>query len=875
MDLNKFTVKSQEAINAAQTKAIKYGHTEVDGEHLFLALMEQGDGLVPKLLQRMEAPVDQIRKRVEQELERKPRVSGPGVELGKISLSQRMGKLLVKAQEEAQRLKDEYVSVEHILLAFLDEGAATPVGRILQEFRINRDLALQTLTAVRGHQRVTSASPETTYEALQKYGRDLVQEARSNKLDPVIGRDGEIRRVVRILSRKTKNNPVLIGEPGVGKTAIVEGLAHRIVAGDVPEGLKGKTIFALDMGSLVAGAKYRGEFEERLKAVLQEIKESEGRILLFIDELHTIVGAGKAEGSMDAGNMLKPMLARGELHCVGATTLDEYRKYIEKDAALERRFQPVLVEQPDVEDTISILRGLKERFEVHHNVTILDSALVAATVLSNRYISDRFLPDKAIDLVDEACAMIRTEMDSKPEELDQVSRRIMQLEIEETALKKERDKASQDRLEALRKELADLREKASTMNAQWESEKDALKKVQVLREEIEKVRHAIEVAEREYNLQQAAELKHGRMPDLERRLREEEAKLAGEEGGPRLLSAEVTEDEIAEIVSRWTGIPITRLVEGEREKLLRLDEVLHKRVVGQDEAVKLVADAVIRARSGIKDPRRPIGSFIFLGPTGVGKTELGKTLAEALFDTEENIVRIDMSEYMEKHTVSRLIGAPPGYVGYEEGGQLTEAVRRKPYCVILFDEIEKAHPDVFNVLLQILDDGRLTDAQGRTVDFKNTVIIMTSNSGSVYLLEGVTSKGEIKDEARKKVMAELRRQFRPEFLNRVDDIVLFKPLTLEEIKKIIDLLTRDVARRLKDRRIELEITDAARDFIAEAGFDPVYGARPLKRYLQHELETRIGRALLAGSIPDGSTIKVDVQNGELAVTHTLEEDPIL
>jgi ATP-dependent Clp protease ATP-binding subunit ClpB len=872
MDLGKFTIKSQEAIQAAQTKAIRYGHMEVDGEHLLLTLLEQAEGLVPRLLQRMEAPVNRVRERLEEELEKKPRVSGPGVEAGKVYITQRMNKLLLKAQEEAGRLKDEYVSVEHILLAFIDEGRGTPAGRVLSELNITRDLFLQTLTAVRGNQRVTSASPETTYEALQKYGRDLVQEARTNKLDPVIGRDSEIRRVIRILSRKTKNNPVLIGEPGVGKTAIVEGLAHRVVRGDVPEGLKDRTIFSLDMGSLVAGAKFRGEFEERLKAVLQEIKESEGRIILFIDELHTIVGAGRAEGSMDAGNMLKPMLARGELHCIGATTLDEYRKYIEKDAALERRFQPVVVDQPTVEDTISILRGLKERFEVHHGVKIQDSAIVASAVLSNRYITDRFLPDKAIDLVDEACAMIRTEIDSLPAELDEVTRRVMQLEIEEAALKKERDRPSQERLEGIRREIAELRGRADSMKAQWESEKQAIKKVQALREEIEKARHEVEVAEREYNLNRAAELRHGRLPELDRRLKEEEARLAGEEDTTRLLREEVTEDEIAEIISRWTGIPVTKLVEGEREKLLRLDEVLHKRVIGQDEAVKLVADAVIRARSGIKDPRRPIGSFIFLGPTGVGKTELGKTLAEALFDSEDNVVRIDMSEYMEKHTVSRLIGAPPGYVGYEEGGQLTEAVRRKPYSVILFDEIEKAHPDVFNVLLQILDDGRLTDAQGRTVDFKNTVIIMTSNIGSLYLLEGLTSRGEIREDVRKQVMAELRRVFRPEFLNRVDDIVLFKPLTLEEIKKIIDLLTGDLGKRLKDRRIKLRITDPAREFVAEAGYDPVYGARPLKRYLQHELETRIGRALLAGFIPEGSTIVVDVQNGELVVSHAIEEE---
>jgi ATP-dependent Clp protease ATP-binding subunit ClpB len=865
MDLNKLTQKSQEALLVAQNDAVKRGHMGVSGEHLLYALLEQAEGLIPRLLGKMGVSTEAVKDAVIKELDRRPSQSGPGFEPDKVYLTQELSRAFVRAEGEAKRLKDEYVSVEHLFLALIEGGLSESIIRLLSDFGLTRESFLEALTELRGHQRVQSSNPESTYEALEKYGRDLVDEARQGKLDPVIGRDAEIRRVVRILSRKTKNNPVLIGDPGVGKTAIVEGLAHRIVRGDVPEGLKNRQIFALDMGALVAGAKYRGEFEERLKAVLQEIKSSEGRILLFIDELHNIVGAGRAEGSMDAGNMLKPMLARGELHCVGATTVDEYRKHIEKDKALERRFQPVLIDQPTVEDTISILRGLRERFEVHHGVKIQDNALVAAAVLSNRYISDRYLPDKAIDLVDEACAMIRTEIDSMPAELDEVTRRVMQLEIEEAALKKEKDKASKERLKTLRKELADLRNRADSMRAQWEKEKEAIHRVQALREQLESLRYDIEKAEREYDLNRAAELKHGKLPELESRLREEEEKIKGQENGSQLLREEVTEEEIAQIISHWTHIPLTRLLESEKEKLLKLDQVLHRRVVGQDEAVGLVADAIIRARSGIKDPRRPIGSFIFLGPTGVGKTELAKTLAEALFDTEDNMVRIDMSEYMEKFNVSRLIGAPPGYVGYEEGGQLTEAVRRKPYSVILFDEIEKAHQDVFNVLLQILDDGRITDAQGRTVDFKNTVIIMTSNLGSTTLMEGVSAEGTIDDRARDEVMIELRRSFRPEFLNRVDDVVLFKPLTLDEIKQIVVLQADELRKRLHDRRIDLKITDTAREFIAQKGFDPVFGARPLKRFLQHELETRIGREIIRGEVLDGATITVDLKDGQLAI----------
>ena len=867
MDPNRLTQKSAEALQEAQSAAARFGHPEADGEHLLLALLSQPDGLVPPLLSRAGTDPEQLRADVEAELGRRPRVSGPGAAPGQVVITQRLARLLDAADRESRRLRDEYVSVEHLVLALLEEGQATAAGRLLQAHGLSRDSYLQALTTVRGNQRVTSASPEGAYEALGKYGRDLVADAAAGKLDPVIGRDAEIRRVIQILSRKTKNNPVLTGDPGVGKTAIVEGLAQRITRGDVPEGLRDRTIFSLDMGSLVAGAKYRGEFEERLKAVLAEVTAAGGRILLFVDELHTVVGAGAAEGAMDAGNMLKPMLARGELHMIGATTLEEYRKHIEKDAALERRFQPVLIDEPSVEDAISILRGLRERLEVFHGVRIADSALIAAVTLSHRYISDRFLPDKAIDLVDEACAMLRTEIDSMPAELDELTRRVMRLEIEEAALAKEDDPASAARLGALRKELADLRAQADAMRAQWEAERQALRRVQAMREEMEQLRQEAEQAERAYDLDRAAELRLGELPELDRRLRAEEERLSTRQGGERLLREVVTDEEIASIVSRWTGIPVSRLREGEREKLLRLDQILHERVVGQDEAVQAVADAIIRARSGVKDPRQPIGSFLFLGPTGVGKTELAKTLAAALFDTEDNMVRVDMTEYQERHTVSRLVGAPPGYVGYEEGGQLTEAVRRKPYSVVLFDEVEKAHPDVFNTLLQVLDDGRLTDGQGRTVDFRNTVIILTSNIGSEYLLEGVTSHGEIKPDAREAVMGALRRHFRPEFLNRLDDMVLFKPLTQPEIEQVVELMFADLRSRLAARSMTLEVTAEARSLIARQGFDPVYGARPLRRFIAREVETRIGRALIAGDVRDGAEITVGAANGEISISY--------
>ncbi len=864
MDYNKLTNKLQQAVASAQSLATDMGHQEITSAHLLKALLEQDAGLLPRLLQKMNISPEVIARQNEELLRRKASISGSSA----VSRYASAGLLQVlnQAEKEAAEMKDEFVAVEHAVLALIssDEPGNRDVRQLLNQHGMKRNTVLEALTEIRGHQRITSKDPEATYEVLEKYGRDLVAEVRTGKVDPVIGRDDEIRRVIRILSRKTKNNPVLIGEPGVGKTAIVEGLAHRIVRKDVPEGLKDKMIFSLDMSALVAGAKYRGEFEERLQAVLREVKESNGQIILFIDELHTIVGAGKTEGSMDAGNMLKPMLARGELHCIGATTLDEYRTYIEKDPALERRFQQVLVSEPNVEDTVSILRGLKERFEVHHGVKIHDSAIVAAGVLSDRYISDRFLPDKAIDLIDEACAMIRTEMDSMPGEMDEVTRRIMKLEIEEAALKKETDELSRVRLETLQRELADLKEKQLEMKARWDKEKEGIERVNELKKQLEQARLDLEKAQDEYDLNRSAELSYGIIPDLERQVKQAEEETQQDREG-RLLREAVTEEEIADIVSRWTGIPVSRLVEGEREKLLRLEEVLHQRVVGQDEAVQLVADAVIRSRAGIKDPNRPIGSFLFLGPTGVGKTELAKAIAASLFDREENMIRIDMSEYMEKHSVSRLVGAPPGYVGYEEGGQLTEAVRRQPYSVILLDEVEKAHPDVFNILLQLLDDGRLTDSQGRNVDFKNTIVIMTSNIGSVHLLQAMERDGEINEIVRQTVMRELNSHFRPEFLNRVDDIVIFKPLSLNEIQQIVLKLADGLRARLADRQIRLDISDAAARLIADEGFDPAYGARPLKRFIQRALETKVARALIAGEAEPGSIVEVTTADNELQV----------
>ena len=857
MNISKFTQKSVQAVQDLEKVAYEYGNQEVEQEHLLYALLTQEDSLILKLIEKMDINKEYFINVVKKALDAKVKVSG-----GDLRFGQYLNKSLVNAENEAKAMGDEYVSVEHLFLSLLTQPSPG-MKKIFSEFGITRERFLQALSTVRGNQRVVSDNPEATYDTLNKYGEDLVEKARNQKLDPVIGRDAEIRNIVRILSRKTKNNPVLIGEPGVGKTAAIEGLAQRIVAGDVPEGLKDKKIFALDMGALVAGAKYRGEFEERLKAVLEEVRKSEGEIILFIDELHLIVGAGKTDGAMDAGNMLKPMLARGELHCIGATTLDEYRQYIEKDAALARRFQPVMVDEPTVEDTISILRGLKERYEVFHGVKITDSALVAAATLSHRYITDRFLPDKAIDLVDEACALIKTELDSMPTELDEQRRKIMQLEIEESALKKETDNLSKERLVELQKELAEMRDTFNTQKAQWDNEKHSVEKLQKLREQIEDINKQIQKAKQNYDLEKAAELQYGELPKVQQQLEIEEKQV--KEGDRSLVHEAVTDDEIARIISRWTGIPVTKLTEGERTKLLGLEDELHKRVIGQDEGVRLVTDAILRSKAGIKDPSKPIGSFLFLGPTGVGKTELAKTLAATLFDDEQNMVRIDMSEYMEKYSVSRLIGAPPGYVGYEEGGQLTEAVRRKPYSVVLFDEIEKAHPDVFNVLLQVLDDGRITDSQGRTVDFKNTILIMTSNIGSPYLLEGIDEKGEIKPEAQEQVMNDLRGHFRPEFLNRLDEIIMFKPLTKENIGGIVDLMVKELSDRLADQELSLELTDAARTQVIENGYDPVYGARPLKRYLQNYVETLAAKKILSGDVHQGDTLVLDVKEGEFVI----------
>jgi len=857
MNISKFTQKSVQAVQDLEKVAYEYGNQEVEQEHLLYALLTQEDSLILKLIEKMDINKEYFINVVKKALDAKVKVSG-----GDLRFGQYLNKSLVNAENEAKAMGDEYVSVEHLFLSLLTQPSPG-MKKIFSEFGITRERFLQALSTVRGNQRVVSDNPEATYDTLNKYGEDLVEKARNQKLDPVIGRDAEIRNIVRILSRKTKNNPVLIGEPGVGKTAAIEGLAQRIVAGDVPEGLKDKKIFALDMGALVAGAKYRGEFEERLKAVLEEVRKSEGEIILFIDELHLIVGAGKTDGAMDAGNMLKPMLARGELHCIGATTLDEYRQYIEKDAALARRFQPVMVDEPTVEDTISILRGLKERYEVFHGVKITDSALVAAATLSHRYITDRFLPDKAIDLVDEACALIKTELDSMPTELDEQRRKIMQLEIEESALKKETDNLSKERLAELQKELAEMRDTFNTQKAQWDNEKHSVEKLQKLREQIEDINKQIQKAKQNYDLEKAAELQYGELPKLQQQLEIEEKQV--KESDRSLVHEAVTDDEIARIISRWTGIPVTKLTEGERTKLLGLEDELHKRVIGQDEGVRLVTDAILRSKAGIKDPSKPIGSFLFLGPTGVGKTELAKTLAATLFDDEQNMVRIDMSEYMEKYSVSRLIGAPPGYVGYEEGGQLTEAVRRKPYSVVLFDEIEKAHPDVFNVLLQVLDDGRITDSQGRTVDFKNTILIMTSNIGSPYLLDGIDEKGEIKPEAQEQVMNDLRGHFRPEFLNRLDEIIMFKPLTKENIGGIVDLMVKELSDRLADQELSLELTDAARTQVIENGYDPVYGARPLKRYLQNYVETLAAKKILSGDVHQGDTLVLDVKDGEFVI----------